>query len=122
MDENAAAQAVSASGDKDSSVPPDAREHREAFVEYVIGKAKPWHRERLGLLYQHWVEWNDRFFQGKLVVPYLLFATPSWSRAYGDYSQISGFGGYGQTRIRPSLLKGEHPDLRRGDEYAEGRN
>jgi hypothetical protein len=111
---------VSAGGDN-GSVPPDAKQHREAFVAYVIEKAKLWHRERLAILYNHWGRWNDEFFQGGLVVPYLLFATPSFSRAYGDYASTSGWGGYGQTRIRPSLLTGKHPHLQPGDEYEAGR-
>ena len=34
---------------------------------------------------------------------------------------MSGFGGHGQVRLRPSLLTGSHPSVRGGDQYAEGR-
>jgi hypothetical protein len=114
-------QPVSVGGDNGCSVPPDAKEHRQEFVEYVINHARPWHREHLGRLYRSWIEWNDRFFGGKLIAPYVFFLVPSWSRAYGDYANVSGFGGIGQTRIRPKLLTGEHRDVREGDEYAAGR-
>jgi hypothetical protein len=102
-------------------LPPDARVHREQFVAYVIARAKRWHREHMGRLYADWGLWNDEHFAGSLVAPYLLLTVPGNSRAYGDYSRVSCFGGYGQTRIRPTLFTGEHPHLRAGPEFAEGR-
>jgi hypothetical protein len=90
-------------------------------MEYVIGRAADWHREHLGHLYGCWVQWNDLYFDGRLVAPYLLLAAPGWSKALGDFARTSCFGGKGQIRIRPSLIDGTHPHLRPGPEYAGGR-
>jgi hypothetical protein len=105
-----------------NGLPPDARVHREQFVAYVIARAEPWHREHMGRLYADWGRWNEEHFAGALVAPYLLLTVPGNTRAYGDYSRVSCFGGYGQTRVRETLLTGEHPHLRRGAEFAEGRS
>jgi hypothetical protein len=104
-----------------TDIPPDAKTHRREFVDYVISHAKTWHRGHMTRLYEAWERWNDQYFDGKLVVPYLLLTVPASPRAYGDYGRVSCFGGYGQTRIRPKLLTGEHPHLRPEPEYAEGR-
>jgi hypothetical protein len=104
-----------------STVPPDARTHREEFVAYVLGKAKAWHREQMGRLYGEWADWNERHFSGRLTVPYLLLTSPTSPRALGDYGKVSCFGGYGQICIRPTLLTGKHRCLRAGAEFAEGR-
>jgi hypothetical protein len=87
----------------------------------VLTQAEPWHREHLGRLYDLWDSWNEQFFDGRMVAPYILLSEPSIPRAYGDCSPVSGFGGLSQIRIRPSLLTGSHPAVRGGDEYAEGR-
>jgi hypothetical protein len=117
---------VSADGDTRrngaaSAVPPDARTHREAFMAFVVSAAEPWHREHLGHLYRSWVTWNDDYFGGGMVPPYLMLAEPGTPRALGDYSATSCFGGIGQIRIRPSLVTGRHRALKPGPEFAEGR-
>jgi hypothetical protein len=106
---------------QDNGVPPDARTHREEFVAYVVAKAEAWHREQMGRLYREWERWNAAHFGRALVTPYLLLTGPSNPRAYGDYGRVSCFGGYGQTRIRPTLLTGEHPHRRAGEQFAAGR-
>jgi hypothetical protein len=90
-------------------------------MAYVIGRAEPWYCAHLGGLYRRWSTWNDEYFGGRLVAPYFLFSEPSCPRSYGDCSRVSCFGGYGQIRIRPSLVTGRHKHLRPGPEYAEGR-
>jgi hypothetical protein len=102
-------------------VPPDAKTHREDFVAYVLDRAAPWHRQHMGRLYRQWIDWNDHHFGGALVAPYLLLTETACPRRYGDYSKTSGWGGYGQTRVREKLLTGAHPHVREGDQYAEGR-
>jgi hypothetical protein len=104
-----------------TSLPPDARTHREQFKTYVIFRAEEWHRDHLGHLYRCWEGWNRDYFEGKLLPPYLLLLEPRASKAWGDFCDISGFGGRTQIRVRPSLVTGKHPDLRPGPEYAEGR-
>jgi hypothetical protein len=104
-----------------STTAPDARKHRKAFMAYVVGKAEDWHREHLGDLYRCWEEWNAAYFGGELVPPYVLLAEPSSPRALGDFSVVSCFGGQGQIRIRPSLVRGTHKRLRGGDRHAQGR-
>jgi hypothetical protein len=103
------------------AVPPYARTDRKRFADYVVEKASDWHRKHMGRLYAEWFGWNDGYFGGELWVPYLLLTETSCPRRYGDYSWVSGFGGFGQTRIRDSLLTGKHPDVEPGDRYAEGR-
>ena len=95
--------------------------HREAHQEFVLLEARPWYRQNLGRLYLLWGKWNQDYFGGALVTPYVLFAEPSSPQRLGDYARVSGFGGHGQVRLRPSLLTGSHPSVRGGDQYAEGR-
>jgi hypothetical protein len=104
-----------------TEVPPDARTHRKKFKEYVLWRAEDWHRDHLGHLYKCWEKWNEEYFGGKLVPPYLLLLQPRKPQALGDYCDVSGFGGRTQIRVRPSLISGTHPALRPGNEYAEGR-
>jgi hypothetical protein len=104
-----------------TELPPDARTHREAFMAYVVERAKAWHREHLGHLYRCWVRWNRDYFGEHLAPPYILLAEPSWSQALGDFSPTSCFGGMGQIRIRPVLIDGRHKYLRPGEQYAAGR-
>jgi len=95
--------------------------HREAFRAYVLDEATPWHRAHLGRLYALWEEWNAAHFAAAMVVPYLLLNEPKAPNVYGDCGAVSGFGGRSQIRIRPSLLRGTHPDVHGGDAFAAGR-
>jgi hypothetical protein len=95
--------------------------HREAYQEFVLLEAHPWYQQNLGRLYFFWHQWNQDYFGGALVTPYVMFAVPRCPQALGDYARVSGFGGHGQVRLRPSLLTGSHPSVRAGDQYAEGR-
>jgi hypothetical protein len=95
--------------------------HRQAYQQFVLLEARPWYQQHLGRLYLLWGKWNQEYFGGALVTPYVLFAEPSSPQRLGDYSRVSGFGGHGQVRLRPSLLTGTHPSVRGGDQYAEGR-
>ena len=99
----------------------DDIEHREDFHNFVLNKARPWHRKHLGRLYELWAEWNGTFFESRLTVPYILLAEPPAPNRYGDCATTSCFGGRAQICIRPKLLTGEHPHVREGQEYAEGR-
>ena len=94
--------------------------HRRQFEQFVLDDAAPWHREHLGDIYNFWNNWNDEFFDAEMLSPYIVLSAPSSPRAEGDCAAVSGFGGRSQIRIRPSLLTGTYPRLRRGH-TAEGR-
>jgi hypothetical protein len=96
-------------------------EHRERFKAFVLHDAEAWHREHLGRLYTSWQAWNAEFYGEAMQAPYLMFAEPKSPRVYGDTSNISGFGGRAQIRLRPSLLIGTHPHMRPEPAFAEGR-
>jgi hypothetical protein len=95
--------------------------HRQAYQQFVLLEARPWYQQHLSRLYLLWSKWNQEYFSSALVTPYVLFAEPSSPQRLGDYSRVSGFGGHGQVRLRPSLLTGSHPSVRADDKYAEGR-
>ncbi len=88
-------------------------DHRGAFVDYVLEHADDWHREHLGRLFALWEDWNTEHYQGVLWVPYIELYETTAPNLYGCCSAISGFGGKLGIRIRPSLLTGTHPHMRR---------
>ena len=90
-------------------IPAEAVAHRESFMRFVLDEAEPWHRAHLGRLYARWNEWNDAFFGGQMVAPYIMLPTTGTPKIYGDCSSVSGFGGKSQIRIRASLQRGTHP-------------
>jgi hypothetical protein len=95
--------------------------HRLDFKDFVLSQAEEWHRDHLGRLYEVWDSANRCFFGGRMVVPYILLSVPSSTRALGDCSPVSAFGGRSQIRIRPSIIRGDHPSTRPGPSHAEGR-
>ena len=96
--------------------------HREDCWDFILSDASPWHREYLTRLAHLWDQWNVEFFDGAfLAKPHILLDTTCIPNALGDYSRIGGWGGRAQIRIRESLLRGTHPNVRRGSAYAEGR-
>jgi|SRR5947209_4974716 len=96
-------------------------QHRESFKSFVLRHAEPWHQEHLGRLYDVWEKANARFFMDEMVTPYIMLNVPNATRSFGDCSAISAFGGRSQIRIRPSILRGDHPVMRQGNLFAEGR-
>lgn len=100
---------------------PEDVTHRKQFTEYVEHDASGWHRHHLGRLLKLWREWNERYFQGKLIAPHVLLKTPNCPTRLGEYATISAWGSKGQICLRPSLLSGTYPRMREGGEYAEGR-
>jgi hypothetical protein len=95
------------------------RAHREAFWAYVLDQAEPWHRKHLARLFAAWDEANAKWYDGVLVPPILLLAEPSAPQVYGQCSTVSSYGARSEIRIRPSLLAGTHPHLRRAGEGAD---
>ncbi len=90
-------------------LPPHVVRHRGEFVAYVQEHAEPGHRLALGRLYDLWFRWNNEFFEGRMLAPYIMLCEPVAPNVYGDCSTVSGFGGRLQIRIRPSLVWGGHP-------------
>jgi hypothetical protein len=58
--------------------------HREAHQEFVLLEARPWYQQNLGRLYLLWGKWNQVYFGGALVTPYVLFAEPGTPQRLGD--------------------------------------
>jgi hypothetical protein len=96
------------------------RLHREEFERFVLSQAAPWHREHLTALYAAWHAYNAAYFAGQMTPPYLLLAEPLTPRRYGDTSPTTGFGARLQIRLRPSLLRGTHPDMHHGSRDPQG--
>lgn len=103
------------------TLPPEAARHRESFAEFVRENATGPYADILKRLYGCFAAWNDTHFHGQLTWPHILLAEPKSSRALGDYAAVSGWGSRGQVRIRPSLYTGEHPSLKAGEQFREGR-
>lgn len=83
---------------------------RRTVEAFALSEASdPWHRRVLTEFYANWHRWNGDYFDGALVTPLILIAEPSRPQRLGDYAEVSGFGGAGQIRIRPSLVRGTHP-------------
>jgi hypothetical protein len=97
------------------------RKHRKEFATFARQHGHGPYRPVLERLYALWEDWNDKYFAGKLITPHILLAEPKRPRAFGDHAQLSGWGSRNQIRIRPSLWDGSHPQVRAGEEYAEGR-
>ncbi len=100
---------------------PEDVSHREDYWDFIKRHSAPWHQQHLLRIVDLWEEWNREYFESKLVLPYILLLEPAASNVLGDCSSVSGFGGRSQIRLRPSLLLGTHPKIKRGKSYAEGR-
>ncbi len=77
-------------------------------------------RERL---YELWEEWNEEYFGGELLRPEINLTEPSNPRRLADCGNRPIFVGdrrKSEIRIRPSLLVGTYPTLRRGSGNREG--
>ena len=66
-----------------ATVPALHREHREAFEQFVLEQAAPWHRAHLTALYAAWHRYNACYFAGGMTPPYLLLAEPITPRRTG---------------------------------------
>ena len=95
--------------------------HREEFKEFVISQSDKAYRPVLRRLYSSWETYAEQLFEEPMIPPYIILTPPSLPQAFGDYSQVSGFGGHSQIRIRPTLITGKHRLMKPGERYAEGR-
>ena len=93
-------------------------DHRNQVEAFVCDSGD----KRVASLLEHWHQGNADYFDGAFqAAPVILLAEPTNPRRLGDYAVTGGNGSRAQIRIRPSLLRGTHPDMRAGDKYAEGR-
>ena len=97
------------------------RRHRKNFSKFVQEQCDPRFEATLGELNKLWPKWNVRFFDGRMVVPYILFSEPTHSHRWGQYSSTSSFGAGPEIRIRPSLVWGDHPAVRPERQFERGR-
>jgi len=98
-------------------------DHRISFALYSSEEAlSSWHRANLFAMHALWESWNKEYFGGQLIPPHILLAEPSGTNTLGDYTNFSGWGSPAQIRLRPSLITGNHPLVKSGDQYQEGRN
>lgn len=97
------------------------REHRKSFRAFAISESEEAWRPVMSRLYGLWDEWARELFEAEMIPPYILLASTSRPQSYGDYSEVSGFGGHSQIRIRRTLLTGTHPAVRADKQFAEGR-
>lgn len=96
--------------------------HREQCWDFILKDAEAWHREHLTKLARLWDHWSIEFFDSAFKArPHILLASTCHPDAYGDYARTGGWGGKAQIRIRKSLLRGTHPHVRKGEEFAKGR-
>ncbi|NJN91592.1 MAG: hypothetical protein HC878_15330 [Leptolyngbyaceae cyanobacterium SL_5_14] len=104
-----------------SNIPESHIQDRQRQQLFVTQHAEHFHREAMIQLYECFNQFNLQFFGALLAVPYLCLANPSSAKHFGKYQPVSGFGGKGEIILRLSLLMGTHPDVKAGEEYAEGR-
>jgi len=95
-------------------------EHRKAFLLYVKNHAEPWYKANLGRLYDLWEEWNIKYFESKLIPPYILLTDMQGVRTMGDCSNFSGFGGKSQIRLRKAIITGDFGIMKQGSKDPEG--
>ena len=81
---------------------------RHQIFNYAVSVAEGPYKEFLPRLNTAWSEYNDRFFNGELTPAFILISPPSSSKAEGDCSHWSGYGGKLQIRLRPSIIDGSY--------------
>jgi hypothetical protein len=68
-------------------------------------------RDNFLALRDHWRDCNTRFFDGRMLEPYITLTEPSAPQIYGQCCPVSSWGSRLEIRIRPSLLDGTHPRM-----------
>jgi hypothetical protein len=85
--------------------------HRLDYWRWVEQHADPDTRDKLLVLRDHWHECNQRYFDGRMLEPYITLTEPSAPQVYGQCCPVSSWGSRLEIRLRPSLLAGTHPHL-----------
>ncbi len=72
-------------------------------------------------LYNLWEEWNEKFFEGRMVPSLIQLTDPGQTHRYGCCSNYSGLAGIRSSiKIRESILDGKLRDLENGSRDPEG--
>ncbi len=105
----------------ESSLPDSVAGQRIEYWEWIEQHAVPAMRDRLTELRDHWQDCNDRYFDGRMVLPYITLTEPSAPTILGQCCSVSSWGSRLEIKLRPSLLVGTHPMIRRTGISADGR-
>jgi SprT-like family len=96
--------------------------HRRSFSKFVQANPEREFGASVRRLHQLWEKWNDQFFGGELIAPYINFTEPRRVAALGCYRKGTSLGVKGaEIKIRPSLLSGLHPSVKPGKQFQRGR-
>ena len=72
-------------------------------------------------LYDLWEEWNEEFFEGRMVPALVQLTDPGQTHCYGSCSTYSGLAGIRSSiKLRSSILDGTLRDLKNGSRNPEG--
>jgi hypothetical protein len=103
---------VPANGDtRPHNLPAAMAQHRTDYWTWVENHADKGLRADLIELRDHWRDCNTRFFDGRMLEPYITLTEPSNPRRYAQCCPESSWGSRLEIRLRPSLLAGTHPDM-----------
>ena len=95
-------------------------ELREEIFRYSRDNATGAMKDHIEHLCSRWEQYNEEFFAGELTSPVLALGTTHSTTCYGEYSNVSCFGGSGQIMIRPSVLAGTMQHFRNGNKNKQG--
>src|SRR5215212_949713 len=95
--------------------------HKEAELRALI---REYARSQEGYdarLYDLWEEWNEEFFEGRMVPSLIQLTDPGQTHRYGCCTTFSGLAGIRSAiKIRPSILAGTLRDLKHGSRNKQG--
>ena len=103
---------VTPSGDNQPhSLPAAVAQHRVDYWAWVENHADKGLRADLVELRDHWRDCNERFFDGRMHLPYITLTEPSTPQRLAQCCPESSWGSRLEIRLRPSLLAGTHPHM-----------
>jgi len=95
--------------------------HKEAELRALI---REYARSQEGYdarLYDLWDEWNEEFFEGRMVPSLIQLTDPGQTHCYGCCTNFSGLAGIRSAiKIRASILDGTLRDLKHGTRNKQG--
>lgn len=107
----------------ESALPDPIAGQRIDYWEWIEQHAVPVMRDKLLVLRDHWRDCNDRYFDGRMVLPYVTLTQPSMPSVLGQCCSVSSWGSRLEIKLRPSLLDviKPHPLVLRSRLDAAGR-
>jgi hypothetical protein len=105
----------------ESALPEPVAGQRIEYWEWIEQHAVPSMRDTLMVLREHWCDCNERYFDGRMVLPYITLTEPSAPKILGQCCSVSSWGSRLEIKLRPSLLEGTHPMVVRTGISAAGR-